>query len=212
MKEEIIVIKVQNLCFSYDGKKIFENYTNSFGENSINCIIGSSGCGKTTLLRIISGLLKPDKGTVLYNDMKIVKPIKDIFMMHQGYTNFPWKSCLENVLFPIKLQGKVTKEQKDLAIELLGDVGLKSYIDKFPYELSGGMKQRLALARTLMIKPKVILMDEPLSALDPATRVKMQDLILRLHNETQNTILMITHDHEEANRMGDYIVKMEGCA
>lgn len=206
------MIKVQNLSFSYDGKKIFENYNNSFGENSINCIIGSSGCGKTTLLRMISGLLKPDKGMVLYNDLKIVKPIKDIFMMHQGYTNFPWKSCLENVLFPIKLHEKVTEEHKDLAIELLGEVGLESYIYKFPYELSGGMKQRLALARTLMIKPKVILMDEPLSALDPATRVKMQDLILRLHAETQNTILMITHDHEEAKRMGDYIVKMDGCA
>lgn len=206
------MIKVQNICFSYEGNKIFSNYSSSFDENNIYCIVGSSGCGKTTLLRIISGLLKPDKGTVLYNDLKIVKPIKDIFMMHQGYTNFPWKSCLENVLFPIKLHGKVTEDQKELAIELLAEVGLENYINKYPYELSGGMKQRLALARTLMIRPKVILMDEPLSALDPSTRVKMQNLILRLHDETQNTILMITHDHEEAKRMGDSIIALEGCA
>lgn len=206
------MLQVQNISFTYDGRKIFENYSNSFSGNKIYCIVGPSGCGKTTLLRLISGLLKPNKGGVFYKNQKIVKPIKNIFMMHQGYTNFPWKSCLENVLFPIKLHTKVNEQYMRQAINLLNEVGLGNCIEKYPYELSGGMKQRLALARTLMIKPEVILMDEPLSALDPVTRVKMQNLILKLQKETQNTILMITHDNEEAERMGDIIIRLEGCA
>ncbi len=203
------MIEVKNISKSFDKKIILKNYSYSFEDNKIYCLIGESGCGKTTLLRIISGLDRPDKGEVFYNNTPIKKPSKNIFMMNQSYTNFPWKTCLENVLFPIKLQGQVREEHKKQAIDLLTEVGLEESINHYPYELSGGMKQRLALARTLMIKPEVILMDEPLSALDPSTREKMQDMIIKLHKETQNTIIMITHDHDEAEKMGDIVLKFE---
>lgn len=202
------MIELKDVSLKYEDKVIFNNYSFTFESNKVYCIIGKSGCGKTSLLRIISGLEKPKKGTVMYGNKRITRPIKNIFMMHQSYTNFPWKSCLDNVLFPIKLHGKVTGEHREQAVNLLEEVGLGEYLDKYPYELSGGMKQRLALARTLMIKPEVILMDEPLSALDPVTRVGMQNMILRLHRETQNTIIMVTHDHEEAKRMADVIIRL----
>lgn len=203
------MIELKNIAIKFENKIIFKNFSYTFEDNTIYCLTGASGCGKTTLLRIISGLLKPNRGIVAYNGLKIKKPVKNIFMMNQGYTNFPWKNCLNNVLFPTKLTTKITEEHKQQAINLLKEVGLGEYIENYPYELSGGMKQRLALARTLMIKPEVILMDEPLGALDPEMREKMQNLILKLHEETKNTIIMITHDPEEAEKMSNTIIKIE---
>jgi NitT/TauT family transport system ATP-binding protein len=202
------LIKVNNVSKKFDKKIILNNYSRVFEDNKIYSIIGRSGCGKTTLLRIIAGLIEPDTGSVTYNDGKIDKKMPEIFMMHQHYTNFPWKTCLENVLFPIELKSKVTKEHEMQAVELLKQVGLGENINMYPYELSGGMKQRLSLARILMTKPPVILMDEPMSALDDKTRVKMQDYILELHAETKNTIIMVTHDVDEARKMGDEIINL----
>lgn len=204
------MIKVNGISLKFEEKVIFDNFNTEFDDNSIYCILGKSGCGKTTLLRIIAGLQKPDKGIALYGESKITKPNSDIFMMHQNYTNFPWKNCLENVLFPIKLKRKVTQDDVKEALELLHKVGLTGSEEKLPDELSGGMKQRLALARVLMAKPPVILMDEPLSALDDNTRSDMQNLIMQMHKETKNTIIMITHSKDDANKMGDHILKLEG--
>ncbi|HEX9060136.1 MAG TPA: ABC transporter ATP-binding protein, partial [Clostridia bacterium] len=178
------MIVLENVTVRYGEKTVLDKFSQSFAENTLHVIIGRSGCGKTTMLRTIAGLIIPSGGRVLYNNNVIKKPIRDIFMMHQGYTNYPWKTCLDNILFPIELQGHVTNKQKEEAIELLGKVGLYDYQNKYPYELSGGMKQRLALARTLMSKPPVILMDEPLSALDFNTRSEMQKLVMDLHVNT----------------------------
>lgn len=202
------MIKLENVNISYDNKEILKNFSYDFADNSMIAIVGRSGCGKSTLLKTIAGLIKPNKGKAFYNDIVIKKPIKDICMMHQTYSNFPWKTCLENVLFPVKNNGKITNEQKKEATELLKRVGLEDYIDKYPHELSGGMKQRLALARTLMIKPKVILMDEPLSALDDKTRSDMQNLILQLHYNTKNTVIMVTHNLDEAEKMCNQIINL----
>lgn len=202
------MIVLENVTVKYGEKTVLDKFNQSFAENTLHVIIGRSGCGKTTMLRTIAGLIIPSGGKVLYNNNVIKKPIRDIFMMHQGYTNYPWKTCLDNILFPIELQGRVTNEQKEEAIELLNKVGLYDYQNKYPYELSGGMKQRLALARTLMSKPPVILMDEPLSALDFNTRSDMQKLVMDLHDNTNNTIIMVTHDLEEANKMGENIIKL----
>lgn len=202
------LIKVNNVSKKFDRKVILNNYSHVFEDNKIYSIIGRSGCGKTTLLRIIAGLLEPDTGSVTYNDDKIDKKMPEIFMMHQHYTNFPWKTCLENVLFPIELKSKVTQEHEKQAVELLKQVGLGDNVNMYPYELSGGMKQRLSLARVLMTKPAVILMDEPMSALDDKTRVIMQDYILKLHAETKNTIILVTHDVDEARKMGDEIISL----
>lgn len=202
------MISVNSISIKFDKKVIFNNYSRVFEDNKIYCILGKSGCGKTTLLRIIAGLLEPDSGSVTYNDKKIEKQMPEIFMMHQHYANFPWKTCLENVLFPIALKQKVTEEHRKQAIEMLMQVGLGECVKMYPYELSGGMKQRLSLARVLMTRPPVILMDEPMSALDDKTRERMQNFILNLHRETQNTIIMITHDVDEARKMGDVLISL----
>lgn len=191
------------------GKKhILKDFSYTFEDNKIYVITGPSGCGKSTLLRLLCGLLHPNSGFVTYEDGTVVdKADREVFMMHQHYTNFPWMTCIDNVLLPIKLFTKITKKHKEEALDMLSKVGLDQSAKQFPHELSGGMKQRVALARTLMIKPKVLLMDEPLSALDPKTRIQMQDLILDLHKATKNTIVMVTHDENEANKMADIRIR-----
>lgn len=202
------MIKINNLSISFGDKIIFDKWNCEFNDNSIVAVLGRSGCGKTTLLRSIAGLFKPQSGEIFINDKKLSGPTKEIFMMHQTYANFPWKNCLDNILFPIKIQGTVTPEHKLEAQEMLIKVGLEGCAIKYPHELSGGMKQRLALARVLVTKPPIILMDEPLSALDPKTRSQMQDLVLDMHYKTKNTILMVTHDPEEARKMADKIMNL----
>lgn len=202
------MIEVKDLNVSFGNNKVLCNMNLEFKENKIYAILGRSGVGKSTLLRVIAGLLKPSSGEALYKNKKITKPNENIFMMHQNYTNFPWKNCIENVLFPIKLKRKATKEDYLEAKNLLIKVGLGEHIEKYPEQLSGGMKQRLSLARVLMSKPKVILVDEPLSALDDKTREDMQSIIVKLQKETKSTIIMITHSSNDANKMADYIIQL----
>lgn len=178
-------------------------------DNKIYGILGQSGCGKTTLLRTIAGLTKPLSGEVLINDKKVDKPYKnDVFMMHQNYTSFDWKTCLGNVLIAKNIKGGITEKDIEMAKEMLNKVQLLEHMDKYPKQLSGGMRQRLALARTLFMKPKILLMDEPLSALDNETRSNMQNLIMNMHKEKNNTIIMVTHSQEEAKRMCDEIINL----
>ena len=203
------MIELKNITTGYDkNKPLKKNFTFTF-ENKIYGILGSSGCGKSTLLRTIAGLIYPLNGEI-YIDGKILEKASknDIYMMHQNYTCFDWLTCLDNILITEKVKHrKITNETKENALRWLERVGLKGYEDKYPTQLSGGMKQRLALARTLYIKPSIILMDEPLSALDEKTRTDMQDLILDIHKETHNTIIMITHSEDEAYRMCDEILR-----
>lgn len=200
------MIKINNLEMKYGSDVIFKNFNHEFKDGTITAIMGPSGKGKTTLIRCIAGLNKPTNGEVLYNDKAIKKPHKDIFMMHQHYANYPWKTCLENVLFPIAINRKITIQDKTKALALLDLVGLTNAANKFPSELSGGMNQRLAFARLLMAEPKVILMDEPMSALDKETRQDMQNILLDLNKKTNNTIIMITHDLNEANKLASEII------
>ena len=204
-----LMIEVKDISIKFEEKQVFDRYSMTFNDNDIYAIMGKSGCGKSTLIRMIAGLQKPDSGSIVYNQVHdITKPNKDIFMMHQKYANFPWKTCIDNVLFPVSLHRKIVKEDIMKALELLKTVGLLKDAEKHPYELSGGMQQRLALARVLFSEPKVIMMDEPLSALDPDTRTQMQDLIMLQHRNTKNTIIMVTHDPAEAKRMGDKIINL----
>lgn len=200
------MIKINNLEMKYGSDVIFKNFNHEFKDGTITAIMGPSGKGKTTLIRCIAGLNKPTNGEVLYNDKVIKKPHKDIFMMHQHYANYPWKTCLENVLFPIAINRKITIQDKTKALALLDLVGLTNAANKFPSELSGGMNQRLAFARLLMAEPKVVLMDEPMSALDKETRQNMQNILLDLNKKTNNTIIMITHDLNEANKLASEII------
>lgn len=202
------MIEVKNLKMQYGSNTIFKNFNYTFKEGTITAIMGPSGKGKTTLIRCIAGLNKYKEGEILYNGKKITKPCKDIFMMHQHYSNFPWLNCLDNVLLPIKLNGKICVEDKIKAINILKDVGLGEHLKKFPSELSGGMNQRLAFARVIMANPKVIVMDEPMSALDEKTRERLQTYLLNLNKVNNNTIIMVTHDIKEARRMASNIIEL----
>lgn len=177
-------------------------------DNKIYGILGESGCGKTTLLRTIAGLTKPLQGEVIINGVKNNKLNKSsIYMLHQNYTSFDWMTCLDNVLIAKKVKGRVTEKDKENALKMLELVKLNEHVNKYPRQLSGGMRQRLALARTLFMQPQIILMDEPLSALDGVTRAEMQKLIIKMHKSTNNTIIMVTHSTEEAEKMCDEIIK-----
>ena len=170
------MIEAKKLYIGYSRDRPLLTDFNYQFESKIYGILGHSGCGKTTLLRTIAGLTKPLSGEILINDCAIEKG--DVYMMHQNYTSFDWLKCIDNVLIAKKIKDKVSKEDIEQAKHMLSLVGLEGHEDKFPKQLSGGMRQRLALARTLFTNPKVILMDEPLSALDHATRVQMQNLII----------------------------------
>lgn len=186
---------------------LLEGFNYQF-DNKIYGILGESGCGKTTLLRTIAGLTKPLQGEVIINGVKDNKPNKnEIYMLHQNYTSFDWMTCLDNVLIAKKVKGRVTEKDKENALKMLELVKLNEHVHKYPRQLSGGMRQRLALARTLLMQPQIILMDEPLSALDGVTRAEMQKLIIRMHKSTNNTIIMVTHSTEEAEKMCDEIIK-----
>lgn len=202
------MIEVKNLYTGYSkDAPLLKNFNYIF-DSKIYGILGQSGCGKTTLLRTIAGLIKPLSGQVIVDGKVVTKASKNnIYMMHQNYTSFDWLKCLDNVLIAKKVKGKVSKEDVEKAKEMIALVGLGGNEDKFPQQLSGGMRQRLALARTLFVNPDIILMDEPLSALDVTTRENMQDLIIKKHKETNNTIIMITHSKDEAKKMCDVIIE-----
>ena len=194
------MIEVKNISVTFDGQIIFDNYSVTLPEKDIYCITGKSGCGKTTLLRVISGLHEADSGEVIVNGKKITKPSKDIGVVYQKYENFPWLSVLNNVLFPIKMQRKVLEQDRLKAMEILERFGLHKDAHKFPHELSGGMNQRLAMSSVIMHNPPVLLMDEPLSALDPENRESLQDFLLEFNNG-DNQIVIVTHSNEEAEKL-----------
>lgn len=193
------MIEVKNVSIHFDEKTIFNNFSLVMPENDIYCIVGKSGCGKSTLLRAIGGLQKYT-GEIIVNDRKIVKPSRDVAIMYQRYDNFPWLNALDNTLFPIKMIRKPTEQDKEQAMAILKTFELDKDSKKYPHELSGGMNQRLAMASVIMQNPPVLLMDEPLSALDPETRVNLQEFILRF-NQLHNQIVIVTHSFEEAEKL-----------
>lgn len=201
------MIVLDNITTGYNANRpLLENYSKVF-DNKIYGILGESGCGKTTLLRTIAGLTKTIKGNVLIDGQEVSGVQDGVYMLHQNYTSFDWMNCMRNVLIAKEIKGKVENSDIALAEKMLREVGLLEHKSKYPRQLSGGQRQRLALARTLFMKPMILLMDEPLSALDPETRTNMQDLILKMHRETNNTIIIVTHSPEEARKMCDEIIK-----
>lgn len=201
------MIEVKHLYTGYSRDQPLLKDFNYIFDSKIYGILGKSGCGKTTLLRTISGLLKPLSGQVTIDNVPITKAGQNnIYMMHQNYTSFDWLKCLDNVLIAKRVKEKINSEDIERAKQMLALVKLEGNENKFPKQLSGGMRQRLALARTLFTNPDIILMDEPLSALDTDTRKVMQDIIIQNHNQTHNTIIMVTHSRSEAEKMCDVII------
>jgi NitT/TauT family transport system ATP-binding protein len=173
-------------------------------------IIGPSGCGKSTVLRLIAGLRPhhpPTEGTVLVAAKPVERPGPDRSMVFQDYTSFDNRTVEDNVAFGLECRGVAAKERRELAREWIGKVGLNVKRDarKYPSELSGGMRQRVAIARTLILSPRIILMDEPFGALDPTTRLHMQALLVDLWREAEATVFFVTHSIEEAVYLGDRV-------
>jgi NitT/TauT family transport system ATP-binding protein len=181
------------------------------GRGEFVSILGPSGCGKSTVIRMIAGLLPQfpqTTGTVLVDGKPVRGPGPDRGMVFQDYTSFDNRSVLDNVAFGLECRGVAKSERIDRAKHWISKVGLsiKKDADKYPHELSGGMRQRVAIARTLILEPRIILMDEPFGALDPPTRTRMQDNLVELWREQSPTIFFITHSIEEAVFLGDHIL------
>ena len=206
----MIIMKNTTIGYTKDNPVLSE-WEYSFENNKIYTILGESGCGKTTLLRTIAGLMKPISGEVLLDGHPVRSKKEDkykICMLHQNYTSFGWLTCMENTILGSKVRKEpINKEDLERAYEMLCRVGLEEKLNKYPGELSGGQRQRLALARIVFMEPEIMLLDEPLSALDPVTRASMQDLIREVHSKTNNTVIMVTHSVEEAERLGDVVIK-----
>lgn len=166
--------------------------------NEFNCIVGASGCGKSTLLNIVAGLEAPSTGEIRVDGKAVPGPGSDRGMVFQSYTLYPWLTVANNVAFGLKLRGVSKEKRKQRVAYFLEVVGLSQFAEAYPKQLSGGMKQRVAIARALANEPEVLLMDEPLGALDAQTKEQMQQFLLELWERTHTTILMITHDVEEA--------------
>jgi NitT/TauT family transport system ATP-binding protein len=171
-------------------------------------LLGPSGCGKSTLLRLIAGLDQADTGEILVNEKPVDGPSKERGMVFQKYTSFPWLTVAGNIAYGLKINGVPEQKRKEAVAELVKDIGLSGFENAYPETLSGGMQQRVAIARTLALRPAVILMDEPFGALDAQTRSEMQQLLLKVWAETASTILFVTHDVEEAVYLADRIFIM----
>lgn len=177
------------------------------GRGQCRVLLGPSGCGKSTILNIIAGLIKPSRGDVLLSGQPVRGPGRDRGMVFQGYSSFPWLRVLDNVRFGLDLAGVPHAEGNEKARALIERVGLSGTEHLYPKNLSGGMRQRVAIARTLACQPKIILMDEPFGALDPKTRLEMQDLVASLWADSSlnQTIVFVTHDIQEAIFLADKI-------
>lgn len=199
---------IEHVDFRYEkALPIYENLNVHVRPGEFVCMIGPSGCGKTTLLNLLAGFLPPDQGKILLRGQPIFPEDPHLGFVFQQPTLFPWLTALENVEFGLKMNPTlVPKERRELAREYMALVGLKGFEDYLPRRLSGGMQQRVSLARTLVLKPRLLLMDEPFGALDAITRETMNDELLRLWQELGQTVLFITHDIDEAIYLSDRVM------
>ena len=178
-------------------------------ENEFLSIVGPSGCGKSTLLRLMAGLDTPTTGEVIYRGQAIRKPTGRVGLVFQDYSLLPWRTLLRNIELGLEFQGTPRRQARDKALEYLELVGLAASKDAYPHELSGGMRQRAAIARALAVEPDVLLMDEPFGALDAHTRLLMQRELLAIWEKHRKTVVFVTHSIDEAVYLSDRIVVME---
>lgn len=205
-------LTLENVTHHYFTKnnftKALEDISFSIKEGEFVSLLGPSGCGKSTILSILSGILKHTSGKVLLENKPISESELAIgYMLQQDYL-FPWKTILDNVLLGPSIQNNVDNERIKQAKELLQEVGLHDVEEKYPSALSGGMRQRVALVRTLITDPKILLLDEPFSALDYQTKLKLEDLVFKLLHAYHKTAILVTHDIGEAIAMSDRIILM----
>lgn len=200
------MIFIENITFFYrEGRPIFEDFSVSIKKGDALSIIGPSGCGKTTLLYLIAGLLKPAKGTIVIEGTKIERPRKNTALILQDFGLLPWRTVKGNVELGLKIRGIKENYLVDMWLERLN---IKDVSNRYPHQISGGQRQRTAIARALVLKPDLLLMDEPFSSLDAPTREGLQKLILDLQNEQGLTVVLVTHTIEEAAFIGRKILHL----
>lgn len=204
------IIHLSKAFISADGSKILalEDINLQLENGRFISVIGPSGCGKTTLLRIIAGLENSSEGKVLLDREEVKEPGPHIGLVFQEYALFPWRTVLKNVEFGLELKGLSKRERKEKALEYINIVGLEGFDGKYPKELSGGMKQRVAIARTLINRPKLLLMDEPFGSVDSQTRDNLQEFLLELWRKSKETIIFVTHNVEEALFLGEKVIQL----
>jgi ABC-type nitrate/sulfonate/bicarbonate transport system ATPase subunit len=178
-------------------------------ENELCVLLGPSGCGKSTVLRMVAGLEEPTDGIILLDVAEIRGPGRDRGMVFQSYTSFPWLTVRQNVEYGMRVNSVPAKERRERSAHFIELVQLTAFSEAYPKQLSGGMKQRVAIARTLANDPAILLMDEPFGALDAETRWQMQELLLKIIESSKTTVLLVTHDIEEAIFLADRIVFMK---
>jgi NitT/TauT family transport system ATP-binding protein len=202
-----IAVAVRSVSMVYPGPvQALQDINLEFPEGQLTTLLGPSGCGKTTLLKIIAGLIQPTAGTVLVNGREVTAPGPERAFVFQDFALLPWASVVRNVAFGLELRGVPLSEREAIAETYIGSVGLSGFERKYPHELSGGMRQRVGLARALCVKADVLLMDEPFSAVDEQTRRKFQEDLLQLVAHERRTFLFVTHSIEEAVYLSDRIV------
>jgi len=202
-------VELDNVSKFYDaGRRLHALHQVSFGveEGEFVSIVGPSGCGKSTLLKIIAGLDKPTSGQVRFRGGAICGPHSKISLVFQAFGLFPWRTVLENVEYGLEMQKMSKEERRQLAEDYLGMVGLAGYEHMYPKQLSGGMRQRVGIARALAVEPEVILMDEAFSAIDEVTAEVLRDEVAEIHRKTGKTFVLVTHNLSEAIELADKVV------
>lgn len=204
------LLEICDLNLSYHTKQsetvALKDLSFSVKETELVSIVGPSGCGKTTILSIVAGLLSPSSGTVILDDKNVDGISQDIGYMFQKDNLFNWLTVENNVFFGLKLQKRLTDENKKFVYSLVEKYGLSDFLHHYPTQLSGGMRQRVSLIRTLALNPKLLLLDEPFSALDYQTRLNIQDIVFNIMKAEHKTALMVTHDIGEAIAMSDKLI------
>jgi NitT/TauT family transport system ATP-binding protein len=203
-------LRIENVCLRFEprtGNTItaLDGISLQVAHQEFSVIVGPSGCGKSSLLRLVAGLIQPTSGAIFLDGQRVTRPGKDRGMVFQSYTLFPWLTVRQNVEFGLKIARLPVEQRSVISKRLIGAVGLDGFENAFPKQLSGGMMQRVALARALANDPEILLMDEPFGALDSQTRSLMQELLLRIWEQAQKTVLFITHDIDEAILLGDRV-------
>ena len=180
----------------------------TIGENEFVALVGRSGCGKTTLLNMVAGLVEPSSGQILVDGVAVTGPGRGKGVVFQQHALFPWLTARNNIIFGARSRGLAPAECQREATQLLDLIGLTAYADRYPNQLSGGMQQRIAIARALALDPQILLMDEPFGALDEITRIEMQDELLRVWSSRRKTVIFVTHSLSEALHLADRVIVM----
>jgi NitT/TauT family transport system ATP-binding protein len=208
-----ITLAARGLGHAYDGRDVLAGIDFEVRRGEFVCIVGPSGVGKTTLLRCLSGLQRSTSGSVSLGDQEMTEPLSGVALVFQDYSRslMPWSSVLHNVEFPLRANGSARGEARTEALRALALVGLDEVAaHMYPWQLSGGMQQRVAIARALAYRPTLLLMDEPFASVDAYTRADLEDLMLQLQRDLHLTVILVTHDIDEAVYLSDRVIALNG--